>query len=452
MDDDRFYVKTLTLENFRCFEHTELGPFDPHFNLLVGENGSGKSSVLVALASLIPGFAWAEYSPSGMVIISRRDIRLMHHRGAGGVVSVEVRHPLRVEASLNLRGSSIRAFGELKPSPANEKFQPRFEGENLTRADDDDTKFGEAFGVWTATQIGLFAFYRTGRAFVRAATAGELGNVSQVLRRAASENWFDAGTAAESLREWVKNQTLAYYQRKARERDTGVANRQTPPVEILNLVARAVREAIDDVKGFEFDADFDDILVEFDDGERRDFSRMSDGLRTFVGLVADIARRACLLNAAYLGNETLKETPGLVLIDEIDLHLHPKWQRQIVGALKRIFPKIQFFATTHSPQVIGQAEPKEIVLLNNDGRQERPSRSFGMDSNWVLEVLMRAEGRDPAVAAKIKEVFSAIEAGHFEDAKREIETLRELIGEDRDLAAAEAYLWNLGLDSDEAAE
>ena len=52
MDDDRFYVKTLTLENFRCFEKTELGPFDPHFNLLVGENGSGKSSVLVALANL----------------------------------------------------------------------------------------------------------------------------------------------------------------------------------------------------------------------------------------------------------------------------------------------------------------------------------------------------------------------------------------------------------------
>ena len=65
----------------------------------------------------------------------------------------------------------------------------------------------------------------------------------------------------------------------------------------------------------------------------------------------------------------MRETPGLVLIDEIDLHLHPKWQRQIVGALKRIFPKIQFFATTHSPQVIGQAKPEEIVLLTKDGNR-----------------------------------------------------------------------------------
>ena len=52
MESDRFYVKTLTLENFRCFEKVELGPFDPHFNLLVGTNGAGKSSVLLALANL----------------------------------------------------------------------------------------------------------------------------------------------------------------------------------------------------------------------------------------------------------------------------------------------------------------------------------------------------------------------------------------------------------------
>ena len=80
---------------------------------------------------------------------------------------------------------------------------------------------------------------------------------------------------------------------------------------------------------------------------------MSDGQRGLVCLFADIARRMCILNGASLQDRTLLETTGLVLIDEIDLHLHPKWQRQIVPALKRIFPKIQFFATTHSPQVIG---------------------------------------------------------------------------------------------------
>jgi predicted ATP-binding protein involved in virulence len=179
---------------------------------------------------------------------------------------------------------------------------------------------------------------------------------------------------------------------------------------------------------------------------------MSDGQRALVGLVAEIARRACILNWDVLGEKCLTETPGLVLIDEIDLHLHPKWQRQIIGALKKIFPKIQFFATTHSPQVIGQAKPEEIVLLTTEGKQERPSLSFGKDSNWVLECIMRAEGRDPGTAAKIKEMLKALDQGRFDDAKREMEALRDLIGEDPDIAAVDAYLWNLGLDGEKAAQ
>ena len=105
---------------------------------------------------------------------------------------------------------------------------------------------------------------------------------------------------------------------------------------------------------------------------------MSDGQRALIGLVADIARRACLLNAETFGAQTLVETSGLVLIDELDLHLHPKWQRRIVADLKRNFPKIQFFATTHSPQVIGEARPEEIVLLTPQG-QKQPIGSYGMD-------------------------------------------------------------------------
>jgi predicted ATP-binding protein involved in virulence len=195
-----------------------------------------------------------------------------------------------------------------------------------------------------------------------------------------------------------------------------------------------------------------DIVVNFFDGRSLVFGDLSDGQRALVGLVAEIARRACMLNFDFLGANTLTETPGLVLIDEIDLHLHPKWQRQIVGALKRIFPKIQFFATTHSPQVIGQARPEEIVMLTPDGRQERPSRSLGMDSNWVLECVMRAEGRDPATALKIKQMRQALQDSDFDRARILMEQLREEIGEDPSVAATDAYLWNLDVDHEEAAE
>lgn len=142
----------------------------------------------------------------------------------------------------------------------------------------------------------------------------------------------------------------------------------------------------------------------------------------------------------------------MVLIDEIDLHLHPRWQRRIIRDLKRIFPKIQFFATSHSPQVIGEAKPHEIVLLGADGQQKRPIQSYGMDSNWVLECVMEAEGRDPAVAAEIRTLFNEIEEGEFDRARARIATLRETVGGFGEVEKAEAYMWNVEHGGEEAAE
>ena len=147
----------------------------------------------------------------------------------------------------------------------------------------------------------------------------------------------------------------------------------------------------------------------------------------------------------------MTETPGLVLIDEIDLHLHPKWQRQIVPALKKIFPKIQFFATTHSPQVIGECKPEEIVLLTPHG-QKRPSGGYGRDSNWILECVMNAEGRDPDIAVRLRNLFELIEDEKFDEARDGIKLLRRDIGYGPEIVEAEAYLWRMEHLGEEAAE
>ena len=89
---------------------------------------------------------------------------------------------------------------------------------------------------------------------------------------------------------------------------------------------------------------------------------MSDGYRNMLSMVADIAYRMALLNPQFLG-EVTKKTSGVVLIDEIDLHLHPAWQRHIVSALKEIFPKVQFIVSTHAPSVISSV-PKEEIVVN----------------------------------------------------------------------------------------
>ena len=91
---------------------------------------------------------------------------------------------------------------------------------------------------------------------------------------------------------------------------------------------------------------------------------MRDGYRNMIGMIADIAYRCIKLNP-HLGVNALKETNGLVLIDELDLHLHPSWQKAIVKELTTSFPKIQFVATTHSPFIVQSLAKDQIINLED---------------------------------------------------------------------------------------
>jgi predicted ATP-binding protein involved in virulence len=93
------------------------------------------------------------------------------------------------------------------------------------------------------------------------------------------------------------------------------------------------------------------------------YRMLSDGQRTTLAMVADLAYRAAVLNP-HFGRQATEETEGLVLIDELDLHLHPKWQRTIVNALKRGFPRFQFVATSHSPFIVQALEAQELIQLD----------------------------------------------------------------------------------------
>lgn len=168
------------------------------------------------------------------------------------------------------------------------------------------------------------------------------------------------------------------------------------------------------------------------------FFNLSDGQRCMLAMVGDIAQKAAKLNPQF-GNQVLFETPGVVLIDELDLHLHPRWQRQVISDLRRTFPKIQFICTTHSPQLIGQVKSEEIILLDTQ-QGGHPGQSFGMDSNWVLRHIMGSVDRDPQVAESLDEVFEYIEESQFENAERKITELRRNIGEHPDLVEAEALI------------
>ena len=155
--------------------------------------------------------------------------------------------------------------------------------------------------------------------------------------------------------------------------------------------------------------------------------QLSDGERGVLALVLDLTRRLVQANPAMA--DPAAEAEAVVLIDEIDLHLHPKWQRQIVRHLTTAFPRCQFIATTHSPQVIGEVEHDRIQIIA-DGQVYSPTHSFGVDSSRVLEEIMHADPRAQEVNQLLSELSQETGKQHFERARELLAALTARLGED----------------------
>ena len=166
------------------------------------------------------------------------------------------------------------------------------------------------------------------------------------------------------------------------------------------------------------------------DGEELIVNQLSDGEKCLLAMVGDLARRLAIANP---GLENPLDGFGVVLIDEIELHLHPKWQREIIPALIRTFSNCQFIVTTHSPQVISQIKPQGIYILektDTDIIAKRPESSYGRDSNQILEDLMDVPERPQEIKQDLLKLFRLIDEGNLEAAKELRKELAKKIGED----------------------
>jgi predicted ATP-binding protein involved in virulence len=169
-----------------------------------------------------------------------------------------------------------------------------------------------------------------------------------------------------------------------------------------------------------------------------DMRQLSDGERSLLSLVLDLARRLAIANPDLV--DPLKEGQAVILIDELDIHLHPGWQRDVVQKLTNTFPKCQFIATTHSPQIVGEVTPDNIIILEAGKPPYRPDQSLGMDSNWILEILMGTPERKKEYAEKLEYISQLINSHKYIEAQTEIDYLRNELQNFPDLIKLETRL------------
>ena len=204
----------------------------------------------------------------------------------------------------------------------------------------------------------------------------------------------------------------------------------------METVRKALDEFLPEFKNFSVRRNPLRMEVE-KNGKTLSVSQLSDGEKCLIAMVGDLARRLAIANP--IGDEPLKGS-GVVIIDEIDLHLHPRWQRKIIPTLTRVFSNLQFIISTHSPHVITHVQPENIFLLNDsdEGIQyTKPLESYGKNADRVLEDLMGLNTTRPdEVNTLLKELYETINEGETDKAKEQISNLRAMIGEDPEIVKA----------------
>ena len=165
-------------------------------------------------------------------------------------------------------------------------------------------------------------------------------------------------------------------------------------------------------------------------GTEYSVDQLSDGEKCTLALLGDLARRMAL------ANQDLPDPlagQGVVLIDEIELHMHPSWQRIILPTLCKTFPNVQFIVTTHSPQILGEVNDTfNLIMLSTEEENqvavETMERMDGFDSNCILKEYMKTRSKNPKFQKLLDRVTEAIENGQFNEAENLISVVRTIVG------------------------
>ena len=351
-------INRLKLQSFRCFEQYEL-ELSNRFTLLIGDNGSGKTSILDAI-SIITQDLLAEFSTneiSSKTTLSRDDMKFFI-KGMGQTPVKELAKSTSINIDYTLDNKAFQ-WGHGRDANNIYAFNKNFisiQGlldPDKQRSDSVVNALATLFSEKNDTAIFLpiISYYGTGRLWKKIDNA-KIETLSPGSRLLGYRNCLNPASNLEQLFRWFKTQELAALQKQERRH-------------VLEAVRGAIISMIPDAQKAWWDIDWDELLIQTSiQGMTKTlpFRLLSDGYRNMIGIVADIAYRMATLNP-QLQADVIKKTEGIVLIDEIDLHLHPKWQRQVVGRLLDTFPKVQFVASSHSPFIIQSLYHREDVLL-----------------------------------------------------------------------------------------
>lgn len=419
------YLKSLTLKNYRCYERLNVD-FNKDYTILVGVNGAGKSTILDAVSTALGSFI-AGFDGIASNGIAREDAhRKMFEMGSR--VDAEEQYPVEISAICGVEGKedipwtrSLHSHeGRTHISQAKTIMEYGSELQQKVREGNKETI------------LPLIAYYGTGRLYMQKKQKKNASENTRFSRTTGYVDCLDSASNDKQMLQWFKLMTEIQIQ-------------EGHPVPELEAVKRAMGKCysgaknIENIAKFEYKMKNDEIEIQYKKGEmveKLPMRLLSDGLKITISMVADIAYRMAVLNPQLLDN-ILEETPGIVLIDEVDMHLHPAWQKRIVEDLHYIFPQIQFIMTTHSPSVLANVMHEHILLLEDGGVALPSNTTYGRDVSDILREMMKVDVCPEEVVRLKADFYRLLAEEKFDLAKECLARLEQILGEnDADVVRA----------------
>jgi predicted ATP-binding protein involved in virulence len=416
----------LRLQNYRCFDALEI-EFHEKLTVLIAPNGGGKTTLLdaarVALWPFVKGFDLGSQTGKAATI-QIDDVRLaLLNEGnmepqtpcvieAWGDWSVNERnkHWLQQRSSLK-KGTNTTGDVAVKAMTSHGKAL-----ESQVRSDQQVT-------LPLVSYLGTSRLWFEGR-FTSTAAETTLDK-SEYSRTSGYLNCLSYSSSFKAFTAWYGWIYRSYREEQliALEKKIELSEKGLRLFQIVEAIKVSIDTLIKRTTGWhslEYSASYHQQLVMHHPvNGTLPVDMLSDGLRNAIAMVADLAFRACKLNP-HLGARAPLETPGIVLIDEVDMFLHPQWQQAILGSLQESFTELQFIVTTHSPQVLSTVKSDCIKALFKDGQGQWQAHTpdqeiLGMESSIALNDIMGVNPVPPVDEARlIADYTAAIENGQHE--------------------------------------
>lgn len=422
-------ILKLRLRDYRCFEEIDID-FHERLTVLIAANGAGKTSILDAIAVAFGPYLGAFDEGVGKHFLPS-DIRLSRVRDTASSEMEYAPQGVRLEVSGYIPGGISDAV-DLEAM-----WKRSLAGPTKSKTTIKDAKelidYGKRQQEAVRTPgkdavLPLLAYYGTGRLWQQKKLME--GKLPRTSRTIGYSDCLDPASSYKSFVAWFRYWSTNALKGQLEASKSGQPYSPTEFDDYIAAVSDAVNICLEPAgwKDIAYSLAREELVAHHDHYGELPVELLSDGIRNMIGMVADIAFRATKLNPQF-GAEAAKQTPGVVLIDEVDMHLHPEWQQVVLKCLSTAFPKTQLIVTTHSPQVLSTVARENIRVIGPDAggkiiSAQPLAMTYGEPSGDILQSVMMVDPLPPvSEKADLQKLTEWVDQGNYESTEA-----RQLMG------------------------